>query len=139
MATVDSHRQATETGRGISDESVSSFECNICYEIAREPVVTVCGHLYCWPCIYRSPFPPVSRPLAEVCRATYQCRPTVWVCAARWKGVPCSGGSGSSFALTRLHTFACRWMQVQSHCRVCPVCKAGIDDEKVRAELCSFV
>lgn len=24
-----------------------------------------------------------------------------------------------------------RWMQVQSHCRVCPVCKAGIDDEKV--------
>ena len=25
-----------------------------------------------------------------------------------------------------------RWMQVQSHCRVCPVCKAGIDDEKVQ-------
>ncbi len=24
-------------------------------------------------------------------------------------------------------------MQVQSHCRVCPVCKAGIDDEKVSA------
>mmetsp|Transcript_13061 Transcript_13061/g.39568 ORF Transcript_13061/g.39568 Transcript_13061/m.39568 type:complete len:207 (-) Transcript_13061:664-1284(-) len=53
----------------------SLFSCNICYEIAANPVVTLCGHLYCWPCIYR-------------------------------------------------------WMQVQNSCRVCPVCKAGIDDEK---------
>ncbi|KAK9826833.1 hypothetical protein WJX81_005441 [Elliptochloris bilobata] len=42
----------------------------------RSPVVTLCGHLYCWPCLYR-------------------------------------------------------WMQVQSHCRVCPVCKAGIEQDKV--------
>ena len=55
MATLDALRQQSEPGRAISDESVSSFECNICYEIAREPVVTLCGHLYCWPCIYRSP------------------------------------------------------------------------------------
>lgn len=31
----------------------SLFSCNICYEIAANPVVTLCGHLYCWPCIYR--------------------------------------------------------------------------------------
>ncbi|KAH8740980.1 zinc finger protein [Cryptosporidium ryanae] len=30
----------------------SSFECNICFENAFEPVVTRCGHLYCWNCIY---------------------------------------------------------------------------------------
>lgn len=30
-----------------------SFECNICLELARDPVVTLCGHLFCWPCLYR--------------------------------------------------------------------------------------
>ncbi|VAI87699.1 unnamed protein product [Triticum turgidum subsp. durum] len=31
----------------------SSFECNICLEAAKEPVVTPCGHLFCWPCLYQ--------------------------------------------------------------------------------------
>uniref|UniRef100_A0A0E0AR64 E3 ubiquitin-protein ligase RMA n=1 Tax=Oryza glumipatula TaxID=40148 RepID=A0A0E0AR64_9ORYZ len=30
-----------------------SFECNICFESAKDPVVTPCGHLFCWPCIYQ--------------------------------------------------------------------------------------
>ncbi|XP_047311783.1 E3 ubiquitin-protein ligase RNF185-like [Impatiens glandulifera] len=29
------------------------FECNICFELAQEPIVTLCGHLFCWPCLYR--------------------------------------------------------------------------------------
>lgn len=29
------------------------FDCNICLDFAHDPVVTLCGHLYCWPCIYR--------------------------------------------------------------------------------------
>ena len=28
------------------------YECTICLETAKEPVVTKCGHIYCWPCIY---------------------------------------------------------------------------------------
>lgn len=28
------------------------FDCNICLDSAADPVVTLCGHLYCWPCIY---------------------------------------------------------------------------------------
>uniref|UniRef100_A0A061QI60 RING-type E3 ubiquitin transferase n=1 Tax=Tetraselmis sp. GSL018 TaxID=582737 RepID=A0A061QI60_9CHLO len=35
------------------EDDSSPFECNICLELAREPVVTYCGHLYCWPCLYR--------------------------------------------------------------------------------------
>ena len=27
------------------------FECNICLDTASNPVVTMCGHLYCWPCL----------------------------------------------------------------------------------------
>lgn len=30
-----------------------SFECNICFDLAHDPVVTLCGHLYCWACIFK--------------------------------------------------------------------------------------
>ncbi|OIW17398.1 hypothetical protein TanjilG_22510 [Lupinus angustifolius] len=29
------------------------FDCNICLDLAKDPVVTCCGHLFCWPCLYR--------------------------------------------------------------------------------------
>ncbi|CAL0326563.1 unnamed protein product [Lupinus luteus] len=29
------------------------FVCNICLGSVHDPVVTLCGHLYCWPCIYQ--------------------------------------------------------------------------------------
>jgi len=60
----------------MQDDPSSAFECNICLELAKDPVVTLCGHLYCWPCLYR-------------------------------------------------------WMQVQNYCRQCPVCKAGVEVDKV--------
>lgn len=36
-----------------SENSNGGFDCNICLDSAHDPVVTLCGHLYCWPCIYR--------------------------------------------------------------------------------------
>lgn len=31
----------------------SFFDCNICLDLASDPVVTCCGHLFCWACLYR--------------------------------------------------------------------------------------
>nr|GMC52304.1 E3 ubiquitin-protein ligase RNF185-like [Ipomoea batatas] len=48
------------TSRGVPQSSSSSngsdagdFECNICFDLAQDPIVTLCGHLFCWPCLYR--------------------------------------------------------------------------------------
>ncbi|KAG2308185.1 hypothetical protein Bca4012_082779 [Brassica carinata] len=38
---------------GSSNEPDHDFECNICFELAQDPIVTLCGHLFCWPCLYR--------------------------------------------------------------------------------------
>ena len=40
---------AVEESSGIGE----NFECNICFQKANEAVVTCCGHLFCWPCLYR--------------------------------------------------------------------------------------
>uniref|UniRef100_A0A915IT19 RING-type E3 ubiquitin transferase n=1 Tax=Romanomermis culicivorax TaxID=13658 RepID=A0A915IT19_ROMCU len=28
------------------------FNCYICLDSAQSPVITLCGHLFCWPCLY---------------------------------------------------------------------------------------
>lgn len=55
METYDSVPDCNEKCCKSEDDSspLNVFECNVCFEIANEPVVTVCGHLYCWPCLYR--------------------------------------------------------------------------------------
>ncbi|KAH7426644.1 hypothetical protein KP509_10G009900 [Ceratopteris richardii] len=30
------------------------FLCNICEDVCFDPVLTACGHLFCWPCLYHS-------------------------------------------------------------------------------------
>ncbi|KAE8889505.1 hypothetical protein PF005_g9794 [Phytophthora fragariae] len=36
-----------------SDSGKPCFECNVCLDTVSSPVVTLCGHLYCWPCLYQ--------------------------------------------------------------------------------------
>ncbi|KAK8945759.1 E3 ubiquitin-protein ligase RMA1H1 [Platanthera guangdongensis] len=52
----------------------AGFECNVCLGLAADPVVTSCGHLYCWPCIYRwshHEATPKSSPLCPVCKSPF--------------------------------------------------------------------
>ncbi|XP_010429331.1 PREDICTED: E3 ubiquitin-protein ligase RNF185-like [Camelina sativa] len=42
----------SDNNNGANDQG-GDFECNICFEIAQDPIVTLCGHLFCWPCLYR--------------------------------------------------------------------------------------
>ncbi|KAL8166065.1 hypothetical protein V2J09_007564 [Rumex salicifolius] len=36
-----------------STSEAGNFECNICFDLAQDPIVTLCGHLFCWPCLYK--------------------------------------------------------------------------------------
>jgi hypothetical protein len=46
----------------------SNFECNICLEMACEPVVTTCGHLFCWPCLHNCLQPKSPHQECPVCK-----------------------------------------------------------------------
>ncbi|KAK7291163.1 hypothetical protein RIF29_06089 [Crotalaria pallida] len=36
-----------------NNTDAGDFECNICLELAQDPIITLCGHLFCWPCLYK--------------------------------------------------------------------------------------
>lgn len=46
------------------------LECNICLEAAKLPVVSFCGHLFCWPCLYQWFKTKPRRPVCPVCKAS---------------------------------------------------------------------
>lgn len=47
----------------------ASFECNICLDVARDAVVSMCGHLFCWPCIHQWLETRPSRQTCPVCQS----------------------------------------------------------------------
>ncbi|KAG5191998.1 hypothetical protein JKP88DRAFT_284769 [Tribonema minus] len=54
-----------------ADSRDSRFECNICLDHVNEPVVTRCGHLFCWPCLYR--WLNTNHTECPVCKAGVSC------------------------------------------------------------------
>ncbi|XP_076911193.1 uncharacterized protein LOC143569090 [Bidens hawaiensis] len=38
------------------DHKGGFFDCNICLGMAKDPILTCCGHLFCWGCFYNVPY-----------------------------------------------------------------------------------
>ncbi|XP_030053145.1 E3 ubiquitin-protein ligase RNF5 [Microcaecilia unicolor] len=60
-----SGRSGTEPER----EAGTTFECNICLETARDAVISLCGHLFCWPCLHQWLETRPDRQECPVCKA----------------------------------------------------------------------
>jgi len=47
---------ATELGAGLrarrENRRLAPFLCNVCHQYVRGGVVTICGHLFCWACLW---------------------------------------------------------------------------------------
>ncbi|XP_055382569.1 E3 ubiquitin-protein ligase RNF185-like isoform X2 [Condylostylus longicornis] len=56
-------------GDGGEKKDDSMFECNICLDTAKDAVVSMCGHLFCWPCLHQWLETRPSRKLCPVCKA----------------------------------------------------------------------
>ncbi|KAL3380815.1 hypothetical protein AABB24_001133 [Solanum stoloniferum] len=52
----------------VDDDSGSFFDCNICLDMAKEPILTCCGHLFCWPCFYQLPYVDSTTKECPVCK-----------------------------------------------------------------------
>ncbi|XP_051949461.1 E3 ubiquitin-protein ligase RNF5-like [Xyrauchen texanus] len=54
---------------GERDRDRATFECNICLDTARDAVISLCGHLFCWPCLHQWLETRPSRQQCPVCKA----------------------------------------------------------------------
>lgn len=65
----DKSNQANTSETTDSNGTTGSFECNICLDSARDAVVSMCGHLFCWPCLHRWLETSETRTVCPVCKA----------------------------------------------------------------------
>ncbi|XP_069548479.1 E3 ubiquitin-protein ligase RNF185 isoform X2 [Brachyistius frenatus] len=72
----------------------ATFECNICLDTARDAVISMCGHLFCWPCLHQWLETRPSRQQCPVCKAGI----------SREKVIPLYGRGSSSQDDPRLKT-----------------------------------
>lgn len=54
--------------RKVDKDAQGFFDCNICLDVAREPVLTCCGHLYCWMCFFQLPYVYSTMKECPVCK-----------------------------------------------------------------------
>ncbi|KAK6743983.1 hypothetical protein RB195_010966 [Necator americanus] len=69
--TQSSHVQSSTEKPGPSkkEDDNARFECNICLDTAKDAVVSMCGHLFCWPCLVQWLDTRPNRQLCPVCKA----------------------------------------------------------------------
>ncbi|CAL9690808.1 unnamed protein product [Knipowitschia caucasica] len=81
-------------GDAETDRERATFECNICLDTARDAVISLCGHLFCWPCLHQWLETRPSRQQCPVCKAGI----------SRDKVIPLYGRGSSSQDDPRLKT-----------------------------------
>ncbi|KAM4631405.1 E3 ubiquitin-protein ligase RNF5 [Polymixia lowei] len=81
-------------GEGERERERATFECNICLDTARDAVISMCGHLFCWPCLHQWLETRPSRQQCPVCKAGI----------SREKVIPLYGRGSSSQEDPRLKT-----------------------------------
>lgn len=57
----------TEVKKVVS-EGGGFFDCNVCLDMARDPILTCCGHLFCWACFYQLPYVYSTAKECPVCK-----------------------------------------------------------------------
>lgn len=57
----------TEVKKVVS-EGGGFFDCNVCLDTARDPILTCCGHLFCWACFYQLPYVYSTAKECPVCK-----------------------------------------------------------------------
>lgn len=65
---LDSKKSDKDEGGDGDDESGGFFDCNICLEMARDPILTCCGHLFCWCCFYQLSYVDSTAKECPVCK-----------------------------------------------------------------------
>ena len=51
------------------NSNTRAFECNICLDTASDAVISMCGHLFCWPCLHQWLETRPQRQICPVCKA----------------------------------------------------------------------
>jgi len=60
---------ASGSSNANNEQDQRNFECNICLDTAKDAVVSMCGHLFCWPCLHQWLETRPQRQLCPVCKA----------------------------------------------------------------------
>ena len=67
--TTDMPKPSSSNDNENEDQDNRSFECNICLDFARNAVISLCGHLFCWPCLHQWLETRPQRQICPVCKA----------------------------------------------------------------------
>ncbi|KAI8089216.1 uncharacterized protein BX664DRAFT_358789 [Halteromyces radiatus] len=63
------HHQPSSTTFDRDYTNSGFYDCNICFDTAIYPVLTVCGHLFCWVCLSRWLEMQTMNPTCPMCKA----------------------------------------------------------------------
>lgn len=69
---ADDQQRPSTSGEGdgaAGGATDATYECTICLETAKDAVVSLCGHLFCWPCLHQWLETKPERQLCPVCKA----------------------------------------------------------------------